>query len=290
MCIKKLLKLPLGFILITLIGIRIEVRAEEGQDIKKLNEKNSVTDSQETAVITDTSSQAPEEEVNPLSLTYTFGLFSSYIFRGQEYYDGPSIQNSFNADYATESLGDVWVNLWSHASGSTSEKNSETKPDFIELDYTVGWTYNIDDFTFTLGHGIYTLPRNRAEKGSGIPFESSNEVIGSVSYDAIIAPTFSFSRDYNQYFYNYYELSFSHTFEFPSVNKDFGVTTFTAFGFGDNSAQVYGKNGLVQITYGASTEIPLGEFSLAPSVNYTQKFDEYTLNKLWFGMNLIYAF
>lgn len=223
-----------------------------------------------------------EAEESPFAVEYTLGMFSNYMFRGQQYFDGASIQQSINASYSNEDYGDFWTNIWSHMPGESARQD-----DFIELDYTVGWTKTLDPVSFTIGNAAYTLP-----KKDGDPFDDCNEVFASIFVDTYLSPVFSFYNYTTVYYSQYYELNLSHAFEVesPVATDPVTLTPFVAIGATSNQQRVYGQGGLVQITYGASAEIPVGSIVIAPTVNYSKSYDEFTLNKFWAGLNLKYAF
>ena len=295
---KKLLRYIFVTLLLTASSFSVShadgvvEKAEKGEDSKLVESteqvENTATEATDTTGATDV---ATEEPVDPLSFTFTSGIFSAYMDRGQALFDGNSMQNSFNVNYATEESGDIWFNLWSHYPGSSKSGESETQPDFIEVDYSLGYTYNVDDWTFTTGISYYSLPRRNLPQLDYVLLYEFGEVVSSISYDAFITPTVTYFQDFSYFYTQYYSLNLAHTWELEADKTPVALTAYVDFGFASNSDTViYKNNGLEQITYGVSGDITLGSFNLVPSINYTQKVDEYTINQLWMGMNLSYAF
>lgn len=231
------------------------------------------------------SSAAAEEEANdaeaatgPFSLDASVGLFSDYMFRGLQSYDGTSIQPSLNAAYDT-GAGTISANLWMHISG---ESNS-SKDKFTELDTTVKYSIPVDIATLSIGNVWYTYP------GNDLDINNSAEVFASVSLDTVLTPTFTFFQDYRDTDAQYYELTFSQKVETDALGKGFATTPYVTLGFGSNSERVYHDNGLEQITIGTSFDLTLGDFAVTPNINYTFKIDDNTVDQLWFGLTFGYS-
>lgn len=226
------------------------------------------------------------EESKPWSVSAATALYSDYMFRGFDLYDGTSIQPNLGAKYDT-GFGTIGGSLWMHLSGEGDRQDEK----FTELDETLTYTINVGAATLQLGNAWYTYPDDSDE------IVDTAEVFGVVSIDDSsfntlfsLTPTLSVYHDYREFDAQYYELNFSHTVEPEWLGEGFNATPFVAFGFASNAEKVYDNNGLVQITWGVSSTVPLGELSLIPSVNYTHKVDDATVNELWFGTSLAVEF
>lgn len=220
------------------------------------------------------------EEADPFTVDTSLALYSDYMFRGFALYEGTSIQPSITGNYNTD-YGTLSANLWMHVSAESGSDESK----FTELDETLKYSYSFDDFTFALGHVWYTYPDKDDE------FTHTAEFFGVIALNETpLNPVLSVYHDYKEYDTQYYELGFSHIFEDCFEGSSTTVTSFVAFGFGSNAEKVYADNGLEQITFGTAMSVPVGSLSLAPSVNYTAKVDDNTVNKFWFGTAINYSF
>lgn len=221
---------------------------------------------------------AVAEEQKMWSVDSSAAFYSDYMFRGFRLYDGlslqPSVTGNLKSDYGTLS-----ANLWMHVSGDSGSDKSK----FTELDETIRYTYSIDPVTFTLGNVWYTYP----DKDDDI--KDSAEVFASAALALPLNPVFSVYHDYDLYDAQYYELGLSHTFS-ELLGNGATLSPFVAFGFGSNAEKVYKDDGLEQVTFGSTMTIPVGALSVVPSVNYTAKVDDATVNQLWLGTSLNYSF
>lgn len=73
------------------------------------------------------------------------------------------------------------------------------------------------------------------------------------------------------------------------MGEGFNVTPYVNFGFADDRV-IYADTGLVQATFGISSELALGDVSVVPSLNYTAESDDNADNQFWVGFKLGYAF
>jgi uncharacterized protein (TIGR02001 family) len=228
-----------------------------------------------------------EEAEKAWSLDTTVGFFSDYMFRGTNLYDGSSIQPATTFSYDT-GAGVISANLWMHLSGEGDRQDSK----FTELDGMVSYAIDLKPVSLKVGHYWYTYPdssdtiNDTAEFFAGVAFDDSE-----CNSFFTLSPSLTVYQDYRDFDSQYYELGFSHAVETDSLGKGFTATPYVTFGFGTNAEKIYAdEQGLMQVTYGVSTELPLGDFTVVPSVNYTHKVDDATVNELWFGGNLNYSF
>jgi hypothetical protein len=227
------------------------------------------------------------DDKSPLSGSAAVAFNSDYMFRGFQNYDGTSIQPTGTVNYDT-GMGTLSGSVWAHISAESNQQQDK----LTEVDYTATYTFALENTTLKLGHIWYTYPEDR----DGV-FVDTKEFYGTVAFnDAEWNPLISLNPSltvYNDYdFLNggqYYELSFSHLFEFGAGDKAWNLTPYVTFGFASNSEKIYANNGLVQTTLGASTTIPWGELTVTPSVNYTAESDDNTRNEFWFGTTIGWA-
>lgn len=221
-----------------------------------------------------------EEQSPAFTVDTSAAIFNSYMFRGFRLYDGTSIQPSITAGYDT-GWGVLSGNLWMHLTGDSDAVASER---FTELDETIKFEKEIGSFVFAVGNAWYTY--SDYSDGTNIP--DSAEVFGSIVYDSILSPTFSYYHDWREYDSDYFEIGFSHEFS-ELDSSETTLIPFVAFGLGANGEKVYADNGLEQITTGFSLNMGVGDVSIAPNVNYSFKIDDNTVNQLWFGITAGYS-
>lgn len=220
------------------------------------------------------------EESKAFTVDTSLGLYSDYTFRGFTLYEGTSIQPSITGNYNTD-IGTFSANLWMHVSAESGSDDSK----FTELDETLEYSREFEDFTVALGHVWYTYP----DKDD--PFSHTAEFFGVIALNETpLNPVLSVYHDYREFDTQYYELGFSHSFEDCFEGSSATVAPFVAFGFGSNTEKVYADDGLEQVTFGTAMNVPIGSLSLAPTINYTAKVDDNTVNKFWFGTALNYSF
>ena len=224
---------------------------------------------------------AYSEDNKALTFDTSVGFFSDYMFRGFNLYDGASIQPSLKMNYDMEDAGVFHASLWMHLPGETQNRPEK----FSELDATITYDYTVDDITFSLGHVWYTYPN---ETDAGIP--ESAEFFASVAFDTTLSPVISAYHDYREFDAQYYEALLSHRIECASLGEGFNLTPYVSFGFASNAEKVYQDNGLVQITTGLSTEAPLGDITVIPTINYTFESDKLATNEFWVGTTFSYSF
>lgn len=216
----------------------------------------------------------------------TAGLFSDYMWRGFNLYDGTSIQPALNVAYSS-AWGETTGNLWMHLSG----ENDNGPEKFTELDATISHAITFEPVTVKVGAVWYTYPDDDDN------IDNTGEFFGSVSLDdgeynslITLSPTLSVYHDYDEYDAQYYELGLSHKFESDTMGKGFAFTPYVAVGFASNAEKYYADNGIVQATYGVAFEANVGDVVVAPSINRTSELDDNAKSEFWFGTNFTYSF
>jgi len=229
----------------------------------------------------DTSGAEPVvEETSPFTVDLSTALFSSYMNRGLNLYDGASFQPSITPSYDFGDYGSVSAQVWMQI---PADGDREDTPKFFELDRSIVYNYTLAPFTISAGHYWYIYPN-----GSVIN-QASNEIYSSIVVDALLSPTLSFYYDYRQYDSAYYELWFSH--EFKATGEDgYNFTPFVNFGFTYHGEKYFQNDGLVHITYGISTDLAAGPVTIQPQIAFTDAHDPTGDHNIWFGLTGIISF
>lgn len=223
---------------------------------------------------------ASAEQDRSVTVDTSVAVLTDYMFRGFNLYDGTSIQPSTNLNYKTE-VGTFTGGLWFHLPGE-GDRQSEK---FTELDATLKYAHSIGPVAFTIGNVWYTYPN----EGDNEILDTA-EMFATVSYDTLFTPTLSFYHDWDEFDAQYYEFGLSHKLTAETLGEGFNVTPFVAFGFASSADNVYDDDGLVHVTYGMYSTVSLGDITLTPSVNYTSKVDDATVNEFWAGISFAYSF
>ena len=233
-----------------------------------------------SVVICSESAQA-EDEKSPLTLDLTTALYSDYMFRGFNLYDGSSVQPSATVNWDT-GFGTVSGSLWMHLSAE-GDRQAEK---FFEMDETLTYTINVEPLVIRAGHIWYSYPDGND------PVKDTNEAFVTLVLNDegmtpfSLTPTFSVYEDYREFDTQYYEFGISHSFHPDSFAENIKIVPFAAFGFASNAEKAYDDNGLVQITEGVSLPINAGPFTITPVCNYSHKVDDNTVNEFWLGTTL----
>lgn len=244
------------------------------------------------------SAQAFAEEAK-VTGSASVGAFNKYIFRGYEISRGSIVvQPAVNVSYSGFSLG-MWSNLdtkerWTQSSMTSDWKSyagnggPQADPGQLggsknlnETDITLSYTYNIDKLALTAGWIYY---------GTGY-VRQTEEVFVTAALDVISKPTLSVYRDIGHYAGTYANLSFAHTVNVTkSITLDLGAAAGGYFAMNDEYWRTYNAtpagqatpliNGIATNYNGkkyqglhdgmlkAAVNIPVGKFTIQPSVQY----------------------
>lgn len=213
------------------------------------------------------------------SLGLQTDLYSAYMFRGQDIYNGASIQPAVSGAYDFGDLGETSGSVWSHLSADESLPASER---FTEIDYTISHTLTFDPVSIGVGHIWYTYP------DSDDDIENSAEYFAKVGLDVLLAPTFTYYRDYDQIKANFFNLGFSHSLQTAEYGDKLTFVPYVDTTFVSDADGLYEDDGLAYIATGVKANVALGQFALVPSVQYNFEIDEATDNKLSLGVSLAY--
>ena len=215
-----------------------------------------------------------------LSLETSVGVFSDYMFRGFNLYDGISLQPSVAVAYTLGEYGTLSASNWMHFSAEGDRKAEA----FTEMDPEIRYSMDFDGFSVSVGHVWYVYPDGDDD------INDTAEVLAEIELDTLLSPTFSVWHDYRDFDSQYYALGFSHEFLIEELGEGFNVTPYATFGFASNAEDVYADNGLVTISEGVSSTMKLGVIDVTVSLNYTHKVDDETDNEFWSGIEFVHAF
>ncbi len=237
--------------------------------------------SAEEAAATSGNSQPAGEDERSWGISTAVGVYSEYMFRGKNVYEGTSIQPSITPYVSFGDFGTFSVNTWLQAPAESQEPPER----FNELDTTVSYDLPIDIVTLSVGHIFYTFP------GGDGRIADTREYFLGFSLDLPLNPSFTFFNDYNKGKYQYYSLTFRETFNIDALGDDASLTPFVNFAFASNSNDgpvFYFDNGLEHIDAGVSTDLKWGSVIVTPHLNYTFKVDDGTVNEFWMGLDFGY--
>jgi len=224
------------------------------------------------------------EDQSAVALDMSVGVFSDYMFRGFNLYDGTSIQPSTTLSWNT-GYGTVSGNLWMHLSGEGDRQVEK----FTELDETIAYQTTWDTLTVKVGNAWYSYP-DSSDDIDGTAEVFATVVVDDSSWNPLLSvtPTLSVYHDWDEFDAQYYELGLSHPFSVPELGEGFAFTPFVAFGFASSAEGVYSEDGLVQVTCGTSFAATLGDVSVGPTLNYTFEADDSVVNEFWAGVTFGY--
>lgn len=221
----------------------------------------------------------------PWSVDMSLSLMSDYMFRGQNLYDGASIQPYIAGSYDL-GMGSIGVYNWMHISADGSTNVQE----FFEMDWGVNYSIDFEPLSFSIGNLWYTYPNKDDD------IADTTEGFISVGLDDsgfndfyTLSPTLTVSKDWDELEYYYYDLKLSHEHTSNMLGDGVTITPYVSFGFSSNSEKVYAENGLVTVSEGIALDVPMGELTLTPTVNYTHGIDDLTNDQFWFGMTVGYS-
>jgi len=194
-----------------------------------------------------------EEEAPSADASVAF--LSKYVWRGFELSDDSMvIQPSLTASYMGFS-----ANFW----GNLDTKYYETEAhNWNETDFTLSYDGAYEKLGYGVGWIYYAL---EDVADANIRANDTQEFYGTLSYDVLLAPTFTFYYDISDFNGAWYaNLSFGHTF---LIAEKYGLDLGLAFGYLDDNAD-YSEfhDGLLS----ASMSFPIGEYlAITPEIYWS---------------------
>lgn len=233
-----------------------------------------------TCSVSLTSFAQEADEESPVGVDLSAALYSDYMFRGQNLYKGTSFQPSILPRVSLGEYGNLSGLLFFHIS---ADDNANGGHKFFEMDEGITYDKTFGPATFSVGNLWYNYPDDDDD------INNTAELYAGISLDTVLAPTVNFYQDYDEFDAQYYELNLSHKFE-TSGDSGFNITPFVTFGWASHAEKVYGESsGYVHTTYGATTELPVGDFTVKPIVAYTSGAAKITDDEFWMGFSVEYS-
>ena len=216
----------------------------------------------------------------PLAAQWEFqaDAVSRYIWRGMDVFwnNKPAFQPSVTYLFGESGFS---ANLW----GSFALAKGSEYGDLNEIDLTLDYSFSLSDQAeMSVGVIAYSYP---FYKGFTFKEGVTEELYASIGLpDVLFSPYLTAYYDINLGTGLYVALEGSHSIP---LSESLGLDLRAALGY--NSRQYIDESGLSDLTLGASLPISLGDWTIAPQINYTFVFldsvnDE---NEFWFGISII---
>jgi len=224
---------------------------------------------------------AADDEARSWGVFTSAGVYSDYIFRGKNVYDGASLQPSVTGYIETGDFGAFSANVWAHVPVETNEPPEK----FTEVDYTLSYDLYVADIV-TLSGGLifFTFP-----DGEGRIADTEEFFVGA-SVNTLLNPSFTFYNDFDEGEYQYYTLGFSEPIEVPGeMFEGMEFTPYVKFAFATNADDgpiLYFDDGFVHTDLGVSMDFDWGPLFVSPNFNMTLENDDAASNEFWFGIDL----
>lgn len=190
----------------------------------------------------------------PIEVSADVSIYSKYIWRGFKLDDDPVMQPGVYIS-SRGFTASVWG---SFDIDSDDDLNSD------EMDYSIDYTHNFDNFSLSVGHTYYDFPAADA---------TSKEFYLGVGLNTLLLPTFTWFHDYADEDSgggdgDYAVLGISHSFELTDNPITLDLSSHVAYNRG---LFINGEGGDVGL--GVGLTIPLTDkISVSPNVNYSIPF------------------
>ena len=214
-------------------------------------------------------------EKKQFTITPQIGVYSDYMVKGKNEFDGTSIQPSIIAGYHMDKLGSLGAKVWAHFSG---EGGDRTQEDFTEIDYTLSYSNKIGPISAAAGYTFRTFPDHYKDR------ETQDVIFTSLAAKKVpLKPYLSYYHDFEKD-YDYIELTLSHSYQ---VLDNLKITPFFALGYVENAdGKTYKDDGFAHHSYGLAFDTYFEKVFVSPSINVTRELDRGADNEVWFGTNI----
>ncbi len=212
------------------------------------------------------------EEESPLSVDLGVDVLSDYVFRGQNLYDGLSVQPAVAVGYSLGDLGSIGGSFWGHFSAE-----DDSPPEgFTEIDWTIDYEVSFDIVTFGAGGIFYVFPNGDDQ------IANTQEFYVSLALDTLLSPSLAYYRDVDEFKTHYFEAAVEHGFEGEGWNLIPSLT----LGFAASAEKVYVDNGLEFVALGLASDFEAGVVSVTPSLTMIFEVDDSTDDELVLAVGL----
>ena len=240
--------------------------------------------------------QLAESESSRVSFDAGLDLYSAYVWRGMAITDEPVAQPAGTLSLSLDEYGSVFAGVWANFDLTDANKTRSTGG-LNEIDYTVGYAVDVDDFSFELGHIWYTFP-----KANGPDYcPSTREVYASAAYNNdLVTPSVTVYHDYADADGTYAVFALDKEI---AINEQLTAGLTASLGVADNNFNEYyynsSENSMVDGNLGAKITYAINEhLSVGATLVWTSLLDSNLRDNsyhskedfLWGGLNLAASF
>ncbi|MFN8392451.1 MAG: hypothetical protein U0136_19315 [Bdellovibrionota bacterium] len=215
----------------------------------------------------------------------SLGLFSDREFRGQNLYDGSSLQFAPQVGLGTE-IGVLYVGGFAHFAVDNQDEPVTPRKSFNEYDFELGDILKFDEFNIAVGHRWYTYSRSNPR------LKDTGELFAELTTEIIAHPHFNVEYDDIRHNGWYYEFGLEQPVSLGLQNEHDAVVPSVTMGMSsglDNGPNaIYADDGIAFVDVGLK-----GIFTLAdgvfvePEMHYVEEVDDATDSEFTFGVNFV---
>lgn len=225
----------------------------------------------------------PNFKENETSVDADVAILNKYVWRGLVVSDYLVAQPSITVE--NSGFG---ANVWGNLDLDKSSNGMDTKNQFIEIDYTLSYTHQVDCLSLSGGLVHYTFPNTGLPAGTRKEGDTTELFAGVSLSEVILAPTLNAYFDVDEANGgSYWNFCVGHSLDlFSSEGGNFSTLDLgagLAWGSSEYNRSYFGGasnpgSGLVDFTASASLPIDIGEngdsgWLLTPTVMYANLID-----------------
>lgn len=199
--------------------------------------------------------QALDLDGTTVDVSADAAFMSTYVWRGILLTDGPVLEPGVTIGSMGASLN-IWGNM-------DLDDVNDNEMEFNELDFTLDYSFDVSEFSFSVGAIHYTFPNT--------DFDPTTEIYVAASSSYTLGAWLALYQDIDASEGLYASLGYDYSIP---VVEDYGVDVGGAVSFGTskNNEFYYGTDsgGLTDLLLTASVPFAIGDYvSIAPSVTVT---------------------
>lgn len=242
-----------------------------------------------------------------IELNFEVALRNNRMFRGQNLYNGTSIQPKARPTLNTN-VGSFFFETFHHFSGSqgdaksarggtfegTDPESEETvsvarvTPSFTEHDFDLGYELDLHYMFIEFGHRWYRYDEQFGR------VHNTQEIHASADLNVIAHPYFELVYDWDVFKGWYFETGLRQPIPLDPDNKS-SVVPFINLGFSNSldgeTNGIYEDNGATSVNFGVRGIFQVFDsISLQPDIQYNEEIDKYTNSEFSFGINFVGQF